>query len=464
MGKSELFLWLTREVKVNLVIFSKRRLWMVLGLVLAMVLIIVSTVGAFEGRGGDVVVIATDEVIKDDLYVGAETFTLNGTVEGDLIVAGGTIEINGTVKGDLLAAGQSVTINGEVQDDARIAGYALFLGGEVGDDLLVGGFSLETRPGSRIGGDLFFGGYQGALAGAVDGDLNVGGAAVKLAGEIEGDVVVDVSGSEPGEEMPPGFPFAPGMPSVPSVPTGLTLDKDTQIGGDLKYTANVEGDIPSSVVAGRTSFTPYVSEEQVEEEVSPLRLAGRWLFKQLRRLITLLLLGALMLWLAPNWTRNVVDVAQERPLASFGGGVIALAVFGLGIMLLLGAIVLLVILLGVVTLGELAGLAAALGGLGLGLLGLSFKVIWSYVTKIIISLLVGRLILGRFMAKAADNRWWPLLLGVLLWVLVTATPILGWVIGLVSVLLGLGAILLWGRDWWEGHRVVAPSPVEEVIG
>ncbi len=447
---------------MNRAMLGKRRLWMVLGLVMAMVLVAVSAVGAFEGRGGDVVVIATDEVIKDDLYVGAETFTLNGTVEGDLIVTGGTIEVNGTVKGDLLAVGQSVTINGEVQDDARIAGYALFLGGEVRDDFLGGGFSLETRPESRVGGDLLFGGYQGALAGTVDGDLNIGAAAVRLAGEIVGDVVVDVSDSEPGTGMPPGFPFAPGMPSVPSVPAGLTLDKDVQIEGDLQYIANVEADIPSGAVAGRTSFAPYVSEEQVEEKVSPLLMVGKWLFKQLRRLITLLLLGALMLWLAPNWARNVADVAQERPLASFGGGVLALAVFGLGMMLLLGAVVLLAILLGVVTLGELAVLAAALGGLVIGALSLSFKVIWSYVTKIIISLLVGRLILGRFAAKAADNRWWPLLLGVLLWVLVTAIPILGWLVGLVSILLGLGAILLWGHDWWLGRRVVAPSPVEEV--
>ncbi|MEA3309673.1 MAG: polymer-forming cytoskeletal protein [Chloroflexota bacterium] len=448
---------------MNPVILRKRRLWMVLGLVLAMVLIIVSTVGAFEGRGGDVVVIATDEVIKDDLYVGAETFTLNGTVEGDLIVAGGTIEINGIVKGDLLAVGQSVTINGEVQDDARIAGYALFLGGEIGDDLLGGGFSLETRPESRVGGDLFFGGYQGALAGAVDGNLNIGGGAVKLAGEIEGDVVVDVSGSEPGEGMPPGFPFAPGMPSVPSVPAGLTLAKDVRIGGDLQYTANVEGDIPAGVVAGRTSFTPYTPDEQVEEQIPPLLRVGKWLFKQLQRLITLLLLGALMLWLAPNWTRNVADVAQERPLASFGGGVIALAVFGLGMMLLLGAIVLLVVLLGVVTLGELAGLAAAFGGLMIGALGLSFKVVWSYVTKIIISVLVGRLILARFAAKVADNRWWPLLVGVLLWVLVTAIPLLGWLVGLVLVLLGLGAILLWGYDRWQGRRVAAPSAAPSTV-
>ena len=36
---------------------------------------------AFESRGGENVVIAAGEVIEDDLYVMAGTFTLDGTIE-----------------------------------------------------------------------------------------------------------------------------------------------------------------------------------------------------------------------------------------------------------------------------------------------------------------------------------------------------------------------------------------------
>ncbi|NIO72166.1 MAG: hypothetical protein GTN71_24855, partial [Anaerolineae bacterium] len=92
---------------------------------------------AFESRSGDTVVIGADEVIEDDLYVGANTFTLDGTIKGDLIVGGSTIEINGTVEGDLIAVGQTVTVRGTVADDVRIAGQALILDSEaqVGDDV-----------------------------------------------------------------------------------------------------------------------------------------------------------------------------------------------------------------------------------------------------------------------------------------------------------------------------------------
>ena len=87
---------------------KRKRFWKWTGLIslICLVLFILApTALAFEGRGGDTVVIGADEVVEDDLYVGANTFTLDGTIKGDLIVFGSTIEINGTVEGDLIAVG-----------------------------------------------------------------------------------------------------------------------------------------------------------------------------------------------------------------------------------------------------------------------------------------------------------------------------------------------------------------------
>jgi hypothetical protein len=85
------------------------RKWVgLIGLICLVLFTFAPTALAFEFREGDTVVIGAGEVVEDDLYVGANTFTLDGTVKGDLIVFGSTIEINGTVEGDLIAAGQSV--------------------------------------------------------------------------------------------------------------------------------------------------------------------------------------------------------------------------------------------------------------------------------------------------------------------------------------------------------------------
>jgi phosphate-selective porin len=121
-----------------------------LTIIALLTLTIVTTARAFEARTGEDVVIAAGEVIEDDLYVSAVTFTLDGTVQGDLIVVDQIITINGTVEGDLIAAGQAIIVNGTVMDDIRISGATFFVGEQasIGDDLFGAGYSLETRSGS----------------------------------------------------------------------------------------------------------------------------------------------------------------------------------------------------------------------------------------------------------------------------------------------------------------------------
>lgn len=442
---------------------SGRRRWLLVlvGLALAGVLFAVPAALAYEGRGGDVVIIDADEVIEDDLYVGAGEFRLDGTVTGDLVVVGGTLTINGTVEGDLIAAGQSVIVNGTVEDDARIAGYALTIEGDVVDDVIAAGFSLEGAEASSIGGDVIYAGYQALLAGGIGGDVDVGGGAVEIAGAIAGDASVDVGGTERGESLPPFYSFIPNLPAVPSVPAGLTVREGAEIGGNLSYTANFEADVPSGAVAGEIDFNRYVPEEPEEEErpqPSPALMVARWSFRQLRRLATFLLIGVLMMWVVPGWTRRLAKNVESKPLPSLGWGVVAIAVFGAVMVMLVVATVLLTIVFGAVTLGGLAGRLAVLGGIVTTSAGFSFSLLWRYVTTIVISLFVGQMIFRAFNSPAEQNRWWPVVLGVVIFVIVTAVPVLGWLVKLAAVLFGLGAFWIWLLDVLGGREAVPAAP------
>jgi hypothetical protein len=418
-------------------------------LILLVALFAVPTVRAFEGRGGDVVIIGADEVIEDDLYVAAGEFTLNGTVEGDLVVVGSTVTVNGTVAGDLIAAGQNIVVNGSVQDDARVAGFALTVQGDVSDDVIAAGFSLEGGEESSIGGDVLYAGYQAVLSGDVGGDLDASGGAVRIAGTIQGDANVDVGGTDAGEQIPPFYTFVPNLPAVPTVPGGLTVEGGAKIGGDLNYTANAEADVPGDAVGGDVDFNQYIPAETEAERRPAPSLAvrtGRWFLRQFRRLFTLLLIGALMMWVAPDWTRKLAKNVETQPLPSLGWGVVAIAVFGVLMAMLLIATVVLTIVFGVVTLGGLAGRFAVLGGIVTSATGFSFSLLWRYVTSIVIALLIGQLIFRALNSSAEQNRWWPMVLGVVVLVMVTAVPVLGWLAKLGIILLGLGAIWIWGRD------------------
>lgn len=442
---------------------SGRARWLLVlwGLVLAVAFFAVPAARAFEGRGGDVVVIGADEVIDDDLYVGAGEFRLDGTVRGDLVVFGGTLTINGTVEGDLIGAGQSVIVNGTVGDDARIAGYALTIEGDVSDDVIAAGFSLEGAEASSIGGDVIYAGYEALLAGDVGGDVDVSGGAVEIAGTAEGNASVDVGGTERGESLPPFYNFIPNLPPVPAVPAGLTVREGAEIGGDLSYTANFEADVPSGAVAGDVNFNRYVPEQPEEEErrtPSPAVMVARWSFRQLRRLATFLLIGVLMMWAVPGWTRRLAKNVESKPLPSLGWGVVAMAVFVALMVMLVIATVLLTIIFGAVTLGGLAGRLAVLGGIVTTSAGFSFSLIWRYVTTIIISLLLGQLIFRALNSPAEQNRWWPVVLGVVIFVVVTAVPVLGWLIKLAAVLFGLGAFWIWLLEVLGGRKAVPAAP------
>jgi cytoskeletal protein CcmA (bactofilin family) len=433
------------------------RKWIgLIGLICLFLFTFAPTALAFEFREGDTVVIGAGEVVEDDLYVGAGTFTLDGTIKGDLIVFGGTIEINGTVEGDLISAGQTVTVRGTVADDARIAGQVLTLDSEaqVGDDVMAAGFSIEGKKGSSVGGDFIYGGYQALLAGDVAQDLTVGVGGLQLSGSIGGDVKAEVG--EATEGPSPMF-FMPGVPAMPSVPMGLNVDEGARIGGKLDYTSAGEWSIPAGVVAG--AITRHEPEIEVEEEVvvSPARRVADWFLRHLRRLITLLLVGLLIVWVVPGWTRRVAGALQAKPLPSLGWGVVSIAVFILALLVILIATIIVAVILGTITLGGLAGTTASTGILIMALLVFFFSIAVTYITKVVVSFLGGRLILARLKPDWAEGRIWPLVVGVVLFIIITAIPILGGLVNLVVVLLGLGALWLLGRDVYRQRRAV---PVE----
>ncbi len=426
-------------------IFRKRRL-LVVGIVLLSLLLAAPVALAAEFRGGDEVVIGPDEVVEDDLYVGAGRIIVDGTIKGDLIAAGGEITINGTVEGDLWAAGRSIAINGTVGDDVRITGGALTvgLGAQVGDDVFAAGYSFEALTGSSIGGSLFMAGYQARLAGEVEGDFRGAMGALEIAGHIGGDVVVEVGEPDPEFERVQPF-FAMWMPA-PMMPPGFRLGDEAVIEGKLTYTSGAEAEVASGaeVTGGIVYQTPVPPPEEVEEvvEVTPAQATVNWFLGQLRRLVTLLVVGLAALWLAPGQVRGAATALRTRPWGSLGWGIVVTIAVFLAIPIVLIGVVVLTIILGRLGLG---GLGASLTGLGLigdAAIVVGFLITAFYVTKVVFGFLTGILLLERIHPEWAAGRVLPLVIGVVIFVIFRAIPILGWLIGLVVTLMGLGALWL----------------------
>lgn len=411
----------------------------------------VSTAQAMETLSGDRVEIGRDEVVDDDLYVTANEVVVNGTIRGDLIAFGSTISVEGTVEGDLIAAGQSVEVGGTVEDDARIAGQALLLdeGARVGDDLLAAAFSLENDPDSVVSGTLTYAGYQALLQGTVIEDVSVAANGLELGGEVGGNVDAEVDGEDGG---PPSVVFAP-QADIPTVEAGLALTDSATIGGNLTYESSTEAQIdPQARIEGEVTRSERPADEEEEETYT----FADAVFDNLRSFVALLLVGLLLIWVAPNWVRRRAGTVLDRPLASLGLGVLSfVALVTLGVVILLATLVL-AIIFGLLSLGGLVAPIVVLGLLAEVILVLVFWISANYLAQIIVSFLAGVLLVEAVRPGRGSGRVLPLVVGLIVYVILRAIPVLGPLVGLAVVLLGLGTLLHWVWAKLRSGRATPP--------
>ena len=413
-------------------------------LCIIVLLVAVAPAGAAEVRPGQDVVIPEGEVIDDDLIVTGQTVRVDGRVTGDLVAIAESIVINGVVEGSALLAGQQVVVNGDINGSIYTGGYSLDLGENAiaGRNLYFGGYSLNTSPGSDIARDAVVGAYQMAHNGRIGEDLVIGLNALDLIGEVGGDVfgsiTVDPNTPSPAIYIPQGV-----VPQTVVVQPGFRLDEAARIGGTV--------DVQETVIE---------TAVREPEPVVPTTFGlPNWFLNRLGEFIGLLLVGAVLVFLTPRVLPALGNELNAKPLQSFGWGLgIVFVLLPLALLVGIALVVLLTIFFGFVTFGEMVVsiLAITSGFLGFAFVAYLFAV---YVlTKIIVSYWAGRFMLSRVDMNPA-SRWTHfgyLALGLLVFEVLRAIPIFGFVLTIVVMLFGLGVILAYMVD--RRRHVEAPAP------
>lgn len=210
---------------------------------------------------------------------------------------------------------------------------------------------------------------------------------------------------------------------------------DLSQGSQLFYSV-ADGTVDASIAAG---------ENQTNRQAIDWPRLGNWAWARLREVITLLVFGLLAIWLFPKQLNRTVERLRTSPGKSTGVGLLVLIVGYIAAFLLALVVVGLFIFFLFIS---FKGLGWALFGIGLSTWGLSlaaFSLIVSYISKLVVAFFIGKWLLEKLLPKAKRNIW-PLLVGVMLYVLICSIPWLGWVIGVIATLMGLGAIWLAFRD------------------
>lgn len=424
--------------------------------------------------------IASETTIDDDALIGGTTVIVDGTVNGNLVAGGETITLNGTVNGDAILMGktvivsQSARINGNLFVGAQIAEISgkisgslfsgaaaveLRNGAEVTGNVYSGSYSFESLPQTRIGRDLFVGGYQARLAGDLDRNLRGAGAAFELYGFIGGDAVINIGNAleQENARRPMNWSFA-GQEMPDPIQPGLRFGPQAEIQGELQYTSSQPVSIGIQPAGGVVYSTPAPSQQSVEIQRQERNTSPglTWLWNLLRSLVTALILGALALWLTPRLMKRSADLAGSKTLPALGIGFLAMVLSVPVVLMALGVIIVLALLFGLLTLGGLAGLIVWVGLTIILAASVIFTFLAFFASKLVVSYLVGKLLFEKVFKAPAISIWLQFFIGILVMTLLMAIPFIGWLIALVVMWIGLGV------NWYllRRERLVEPVRVD----
>ncbi len=370
--------------------------------------------------------IAAGDVIDNDVILSGTRIQVDGNVLGDMLAIGNTVDINGKVDGSLVVIGQNVTINGEVQGSGYVTGVAVVLGDttQINRNLYVASLALDMQAGSTIGRDVYA--------------ISPGG----------GTIQPDVGRNFTGVIGPVEFINV----LIEWIQNAANMDIFSQLpaGG---YTSPSDSVLYSSL----GPFTGLRFQQAGGLDVDQIL---QWLLDRLRELIFFLGIGGVAVWLFFGAVRSITGITRDRPLSAAGWGLIVIIAGFVLLLLAVVAIALVSMFFFAITLNAIGTAVLTVGGAAWLL---AFTIFWflvTYVSKVIIAIFIGQLILERFSPKAASSRVWPLLLGALLYVLLRSIPFLGWIIGVLATVIGVGAMWLAYQSKGQASAFVTPV-VEE---
>ncbi len=341
-----------------------------------------------ELRQGDAVTLEASEAVNQDLYVFARQTTIKGKVNGDLVVVGGQVTVEGQVTGDVLASCGLVRIKGEVQGSVRGTVGQLFIDGRVGQDVFVTALRVLLDANGRVDRDLFAWAGSGELLGPVQGTVQGGFNDVTLGGNVGGEVRLNAD--------------------------HLTVAAGARLGRGLVYKSE-----------GAATLSPHATVSgQIERQAPPVRYGADallFVYGWLRSLVGLFALGLVLVLVFPDFNRRTQETLRKTPGASAGIGLATLVVTPFMAVLL--------VMLGAFT-----------GGWWIGLMLMAVLSIAFALGFPVVGLFLGQRILARF--GRTPHVSVALVVGLAVITLAFRLPWVEWVVFPITLLFGLGALVL----------------------
>lgn len=355
---------------------------------------------AMEFRTSDQsVVIGQDEQVSGSLFAAGDTVEINGVVDGDVYCAGKTVMVTGTVNGDVLCAGQTVRVTGPVSGSIRTAGQTVTLDGTVQRSLNAFGQTISVEKNAVVDGDAVIAGQTMMVGGTLAKGLVGAGDTVSLDGTIGGDMNLAVATLQVGDKA--------------------------NVQGKLTYESQKDAVVAPGAVVGTLIKQPVRKEmgdwQKPQKKLPEFMgaMSKPWPVNAIGSIVTFILVGFVMAFLFPRKTQDVVDTVKQYPGRSIGIGILTLLVSPVIFFILLVTII----------------------GIPLAILFALFMALVLFLSKLFVALWAGREIATSFWGKSKENWLVITLIGVTISWLLFSLPFVGWLVGGIAMMTGVGAMV-----------------------
>ena len=380
--------------------------------------------------------VESSETISNDIFLNGEEIRLEGVVEGDVFAIGNNIVIDGTVEGSLFTIGQNITVNGAVDGSVYGAGVTFTLGedAQIGRSMYWVGVHLGLKNGSEIGWDLNGFMMSARLIGSVGRDIK---ASIGILDLIQ--FFLNTTDDE----------FEGVLAPEKTVVAGNEVD--TAVSSSTKETIPTK--MPDSLHASQTL--------QQQEDAQASNATQEQLMAMLTLYVTLLIIAAILGWLFPKQLDAWAFQLRDRPIHAAGNGFIGYFMGFISIFFLIALLIAIGLGLFRINLNDLAWLS---WGIGFSTIGLGFSLflaLIAYVSKIIVFYTAGTMIFEKVFPAGNSRRAFPLILGLLLYVLLRAIPYFGWALAMIVTWMGIGAVwMAYQAGKQENGTPTAPASPE----
>ncbi|HEV2516161.1 MAG TPA: hypothetical protein VGV07_12985 [Devosia sp.] len=334
---------------------------------------------------------------------------------GDQFTAGQSALVDTAVARDVFAAGYDVAVRAPVSGDAHLAGFNVSQVADVAGDLYAAGFTVTVA--GNVGGDVTAMGNTVSLAASqpVAGNLRAVGQTVTISSGIDGAALISAQTATLGSVVKGDLNF---------IGENLAFGPGARVDGKVTIRAPRPIEVPASVAAGdRVTYEQLVSPDYASEAGKTAEHAVRSIWPAVWGVglwwLMLLVIGVLAITLLPRLVQSLQSVGAARPLRRIGVGLVAFAA----------------------VIGLVPVLVLTIFGIFLVPFALLFVVLACALAHLTGTYLVGVRV-ARALTSVDSNltRVGVLAVSIVVVGLLGMIPVIGWLLTLVLLWLGFGAM------------------------